>query len=69
VTRSVHVIANLVDGVVQALDGFGDALPGNVRGLAAGGLQAETDLEPVADDPVEWLLAGHRRSSDSCPCC
>jgi hypothetical protein len=53
VTGGEQVIADFVDGVVQVLDGFGDALPGQVRGLAAGGLQAETNLEQVADGPVE----------------
>jgi hypothetical protein len=62
VTGGEQVIADFVDGVVQVLDGFGDALPGQVRGLAAGGLQAETDLEQVADDPVEQVLTA------MCPC-
>jgi hypothetical protein len=61
------VIADLVDGVIQSAQGFGDARSGCVAGQVDGCLQAEPDTEQAVDDPVEQLLAPVRLPGDSGP--
>jgi hypothetical protein len=51
------IVADLADGVVQALESFRDAFPGHVSRQADGALQAETDVIEAGRDPVEQLLA------------
>jgi hypothetical protein len=53
---SEHVVADLMDGVVELAQRIGDALAGHLAGQVSRGLQAEPDLEQAADDPVEQLL-------------
>ena len=51
-----HVVTDLVDGVVQMLQGFCDALLGHAVGQASGSLQAQADVEQAADNPFEQFL-------------
>lgn len=67
-TGAEYVVTDLVDGVVKALQGFGDPSPGYVVGQVDGGLQAQADIEQAIDDPVEQFLAAvYLLRSDSSP--
>jgi len=47
--------ADLADGVIQPLQCLADPLPGQLGGLARGRVQAGTDVEQAADDPVQQV--------------
>src|SRR6516164_9931220 len=49
--------ADIADGVIQPLQRLLDPLPGQLGGLARGRVQAGTDVEQAADDPVQQVLS------------
>jgi hypothetical protein len=65
-----YVVADLPDCLVNVPESLHDAAPVRLVGQVQGGLQAEADIEKVADDPVEQFLAEVRwpRSGSSVRC-
>ena len=65
-----YVVADLPDCLVNVPESLHDAAPVSLVGQVQGGLQAEANIEKVADDPVEQFLAEVRwpRSGSSVRC-
>jgi hypothetical protein len=61
------VVTDLPDYVVEAVEGFDDALRGEVGGYVDGGLQYEADVEDAGDRHVQELLGAGRAICG--PCC